>query len=103
MWPDLLLALEPDAWWPLWPLRPAYLYRIELPRASASGMILYSRLPLAHAQVQNLLQGGVLSIRTRLRLPDGRQVTFFGIHPTPPLSPTPTPTAWACAGRRCAR
>lgn len=88
--PDVLLALEPDAWWAqaLRPLQPAYPYRVELPRANAYGMILYSRLPLAHTQVQNLLQGGVPSIRTRLRLPDGRQVTFFGIHPTPPIPDT---------------
>lgn len=38
--------------------------------------------------MQNLLQGGVPSICTRLRLPDGRQVTFFGIHPTPPIPDT---------------
>ncbi len=85
--PDVLLTLEPDAWWAqaLRPLQPDYPYRVELPRDDAYGMILYSRLPLADTQVQNLLQRGVPSIRTRLRLPDGRQVTFFGIHPTPPI------------------
>ncbi len=85
--PDVLLALEPDAWWAqaLRPLQPRYPYRIELPRDDAYGMILYSRWPLAATQVQDLLQRGVPSIRTRLRLPDGRQVTFFGIHPTPPI------------------
>ena len=88
--PDVLLALEPNAWWAqaLRPLQPAYPYRIELPRDDAYGMILYSRLPLSETQVQNLLQRGVPSIRTRLRLPDGRQVTFFGIHPTPPIPDT---------------
>ena len=85
--PDVLLALEPDDWWAhaLRPLQPAYPYRVELPRADAYGMILYSRLPLAATQVQDLLQRGVPSIRTRLRLPGGRQVTFFGVHPTPPI------------------
>ncbi|OGX90385.1 endonuclease/exonuclease/phosphatase family protein [Hymenobacter coccineus] len=85
--PDVLLVLEPDAWWAraLGPLRPGYPYRVELPRDDAYGMILYSRLPLAQTQVQNLLQDGVPSIRTRLRLRDGQQVTFFGIHPTPPI------------------
>ncbi|RZK51286.1 MAG: endonuclease, partial [Hymenobacter sp.] len=85
--PDVLLALEPDAWWAraLQPLRPDYPYRVELPRQDAYGMILYSRLPLADTQVQDLLQPGVPSIRTHLRLPDGREITFFGIHPTPPI------------------
>lgn len=88
--PDVRLALEHDAWWAqaLRPLQPAYPYRVELPRADASGMILYSRLPLANTQAQNLLQHGVPSIRTRRRRPDGRQVTFFGIHPTPPIPDT---------------
>ncbi|GAA3968923.1 endonuclease/exonuclease/phosphatase family protein [Hymenobacter antarcticus] len=88
--PDVLLALEPDAWWAkaLRPLQPDYPYRIERPNSDAYGMILYSRLPLADTQVQYLLQDGVPSIRTRLRLPDGRQVTFFGIHPTPPVPDT---------------
>ena len=35
--------------------------------------------------MQDLLQRGVPSVRTRLRLPSGRQVDFFGIHPTPPI------------------
>jgi endonuclease/exonuclease/phosphatase (EEP) superfamily protein YafD len=88
--PDVLLALEPDDWWAraLRPLQLAYPYRIELPRADAYGMILYSRLPLTKTNVQNLLQDGVPSIRTRLALPDGRKVTFFGIHPTPPIPAT---------------
>ena len=88
--PDVLLALEPDDWWAraLRPLQPAYPYRVELPRADAYGMILYSRLPLTDTKVQNLLQHGVPSIRTRLALPDGRKVTFFGIHPTPPIPDT---------------
>jgi endonuclease/exonuclease/phosphatase (EEP) superfamily protein YafD len=85
--PDVLLALEPNAWWAqaLAPLRASYPYRVELPRDDAYGLLLYSRLPLAGTQVQDLLQRGVPSVRTRLRLPDGRQVTFFGIHPTPPI------------------
>lgn len=85
--PDVLLALEPDDWWAqaLKPLQASYPYHVELPRPDAYGLLLYSRLPLAATQVQNLLQRGVPSVRTRLRLPSGRQVDFFGIHPTPPI------------------
>lgn len=85
--PDVLLALEPDAWWAqaLRPLHAAYPYRIELPNEAAYGLILYSRLPLAATQVQDLMQRKVPSIRTRLRLPNGQEVDFFGIHPTPPI------------------
>lgn len=85
--PDVLLALEPDAWWAraLRPLQAAYPYRIELPRADAYGLVLYSRLPLLHPQTQDLEQPGVPSVITGMRLPDGRTFTFFGIHPTPPI------------------
>ncbi|HET9504818.1 MAG TPA: endonuclease/exonuclease/phosphatase family protein [Hymenobacter sp.] len=85
--PDVVLALEPDDWWAraLRPLHAAYPYRIELPRANAYGLILYSRLPLLHPQTQDLEQPGVPSVLTGMRLADGRTFTFFGIHPTPPI------------------
>ena len=85
--PDVLLALEPDAWWAqaLRPLQASYPYRVELPNEAAYGLILYSRLPLAATQVQDLMQRQVPSVRTRVQLPNGREVDFFGIHPTPPI------------------
>lgn len=85
--PDVLLALEPNDWWAraLSPLQSAYPYRIELPRADAYGLILYSRLPLLHPHTQDLEQPGVPSVITGMRLPDGRTFTFYGIHPTPPI------------------
>jgi len=85
--PDVLLALEPDDWWAraLRPLQSAYPYRIEMPRADAYGLILYSRLPLLHPYTQDLEQPGVPSVITGMRLADGRTFTFFGIHPTPPI------------------
>ncbi len=85
--PDVVLALEPDDWWAraLRPLHAAYPYRLEMPRADAYGLILYSRLPLLHPQTQNLEQPGVPSVITGMQLADGRTFTFFGIHPTPPI------------------
>ena len=88
--PDVLLAMETNAWWvrALQPLRPRYPYRVELPREDSYGMVLYSRFPLASTQVQDLRQHRVPSISTTLRLPDGRSVTFFAVHPTPPIPDT---------------
>ncbi len=85
--PDVLLAMETDAWWvrALQPLGANYPYRVELPRKDAYGMVLYSRFPLADTQVQDLRQNKVPSIRTTLRLPGGRAVLFYGVHPTPPI------------------
>jgi len=85
--PDVLLAVETDQWWvqALRPLQPQYPYRLELPRDNTYGLVLYSRLPLVDPQEQNLQQQNVPSIRTGLRLPNGRVVTFYGVHPTPPF------------------
>jgi endonuclease/exonuclease/phosphatase (EEP) superfamily protein YafD len=102
--PEVLLVLEPDAWWAraLRPLRASYPYHVELPRPDAYGMMLYSRLPLADTQVQDLLQRGVPSIRTRLRLPSGRLVNLFAIHPTPPI-PDNYPDGVGLRGRALAK
>ena len=88
--PDVLLAMETSAWWvrALQPLRAAYPYHLELPREDSYGMVLYSRLPLSHTQVQDLRQNSVPSICTTLRLPGGQAVTFFAVHPSPPIPDT---------------
>jgi endonuclease/exonuclease/phosphatase (EEP) superfamily protein YafD len=85
--PDVLLAMETDAWWveALRPLRAIYPYRVELLRANTYGLILYSRFPLENTQVHYLEHPAVPSIHTRLRLPDGRLVAFHGVHPPPPV------------------
>jgi endonuclease/exonuclease/phosphatase (EEP) superfamily protein YafD len=45
--PDLVLVLEPDAWWieQLRPLREQYSHYIEHPQDNYYGIALYSRLP----------------------------------------------------------
>ena len=85
--PDVLLAMETDAAWvqALQPLHPRYPYRLELPRDDTYGLVLYSRLPLDSVRSQNLQQQGVPSVRTHIRLPDGRRLVFHGVHPTPPI------------------
>ena len=85
--PDVLLAMETDAWWvrELRPLQAQYPYRIELPRANTYGMVLYSRLPLLRPQVKYLEHPEVPSIHTGLRLPGGQIVAFHGVHPPPPV------------------
>ncbi|OWP63273.1 endonuclease [Hymenobacter amundsenii] len=85
--PDVVLLLETNQWWAdaLRPLRQQYPYYIELPRENTYGMVLYSRLPLLNPEHRNLQQPHVPAIITGLRLPSGRAVRFFGVHPTPPV------------------
>lgn len=85
--PDLVLLTETDAAWArsLEPLHPAYPHRVEVPLPNTYGMLLFSRFPLTGTDVRTLLEPDVPSIRTNLRLPSGRQILFYGVHPRPPV------------------
>lgn len=87
--PDLLVTLETDAWWQerLAPLEDEYPHRIACPQDNLYGMHLYSRLPLQDARIQFLVEDGVPSIHTLVRLRSGRAVRLHCLHPAPP-SPT---------------
>ncbi|RFP63960.1 hypothetical protein D0N36_16540 [Hymenobacter lapidiphilus] len=92
--PDLVLALETDQRWvtALRPLRRTYPYFIELPRPNTYGMVLYSRLPLIGPRVYDFQEPGVPTIITDVRLPNGRLVRLYAVHPSPPV-PSHHPTS----------
>lgn len=85
--PDLVLLVEPDRWWldQLKPLHDDYPFRVLRPLDNTYGMLLFSRLELIEPEVRFLVQEDVPSIRTRVRLPNGEQVWFYGVHPRPPV------------------
>jgi len=88
--PDLLLLLEPDAWWAekLRVLEEAgYVHSVKEPLDNRYGMLLYSRLPLLDPEVRYLLRPEVPSMHLRVQLRCGRWVWLHGVHPEPP-SPT---------------
>lgn len=84
--PDLVLINEPDAWWQqqLLPLKEAYKYSIKQPQGNTYGMILYSRLPLKHREINFLVQDEIPSIYAQVLLPSGDSFDFYGLHPRPP-------------------
>jgi endonuclease/exonuclease/phosphatase (EEP) superfamily protein YafD len=84
--PDLLLALETDAWWVqrLSEMLPGHEFRVLHPLDNTYGMALFSRLELLHPEVRFLLKEGIPSIRTRVRLPSGEDILLIGVHPEPP-------------------
>ena len=84
--PDLVLALETDAWWMehLRPLQESYPHAVRHPRENAYGMCLYSRYPLVAPTVRFLVEDDVPSIHTRVELPSGTHVWIHGMHPRPP-------------------
>lgn len=86
MAPDLVLAVEADAWWQaeLACLRESHPYAVEHPRDNTYGMLLFSRLELVGPQVKFLVQDDVPSIHAGLRLAGGALVQLRCLHPRPP-------------------
>ncbi|WP_298957160.1 endonuclease/exonuclease/phosphatase family protein [uncultured Methylobacterium sp.] len=84
--PDLLLALETDAWWD-GVLRsrlgsmPHTLQRIT---GSYYGIHLFSRLPLVNGEIRQLAGQDTPAVVTGITLRSGEVVTFVGLHPKPP-------------------
>ncbi len=87
--PDLLLTLEPDAWWAarLRVLQATHPHTVEEPLDNRYGMLLHSRLRLVDPEVKHLIADDVPSFHTQVRLPNGQAVWLHGLHPEPP-SPT---------------
>lgn len=85
--PDIVLLLEPDAWWEaqMRALKDdGYVHTLEEPRDNKYGMLLYSRLPLLNPDIRYLLKDGVPSMHAQIRLPSGRELRFSAVHPEPP-------------------
>lgn len=85
--PDLVLLMETGAWWQgevasLAQDRP---YTVLQPQEDTWGMLLYSRFPLIEPRVRFLVEEDIPSITAAVRLPSGRQLQFYGVHPRPPL------------------
>lgn len=84
--PDLVLLVETDAWWAdrMAPLAARLPNTVLHPLENTYGMLLFSRLPLADARVDFLVQDDIPSIHTRVRLRDGTWVEMHFVHPRPP-------------------
>lgn len=84
--PDIILTTEIDQWWAdrLNALDAAYPYRVQCPQENTYGMILHSRFPLVEPSVQFLIEPGVPSIHSGIRLSGGHSVHLIGLHPRPP-------------------
>lgn len=86
--PDVLVALEADAWWQerldALEARDGYAYSMKQPLENFYGMLVYSRLPLENARTQFLVEEGVPSMHALVRLRSGRAARIHFLHPAPP-------------------
>ena len=87
--PDVLVALESDAWWQskLDAIETDFPYTMKCPLDNLYGMHVYSKLPLSEKQIKYLVQDDVPSMHALLKLPFGEQIRIHFLHPAPP-SPT---------------
>ncbi|MDQ3248186.1 MAG: endonuclease/exonuclease/phosphatase family protein [Chloroflexota bacterium] len=86
--PDLILVIEPDAWWQqqLQSLHATHPFSVEHPRNNHFGMSLYSQIPLQDSAINYFdSRSNAPSLYTVLVFPAGQQVILHGIHPRTPL------------------
>ncbi|MEQ8859790.1 MAG: endonuclease/exonuclease/phosphatase family protein [Pseudomonadales bacterium] len=90
--PDILVALESDAWWQsqLDVLEADMPYSLKCPLDNLYGMHVYSRLPLEQPAIEYLVEDDVPSMHALVRLRNGAGVEMHFLHPAPP-SPTENP------------
>ncbi len=90
--PDVLLITEPDQAWAnsISRLDDDFPYSIDFPLENTYGMILLSKLQLSESEVNFLVKDDVPSIFTKITLPSGVKIDFYGVHPEPPKPGTDT-------------
>lgn len=90
--PDVLLITEPDKVWAasVSKLDGDFPYSIKYPLDNTYGMMLLSKLPLTESAVNFLVKEDIPSIFTKIILPSGAVIDFYGVHPEPPKPGTDT-------------
>jgi endonuclease/exonuclease/phosphatase (EEP) superfamily protein YafD len=90
--PDVLLITEPDQAWAVAinKLEVDFPYSIKHPLENTYGIILLSKLPLTESAVNFLVKDSIPSIFTKITLPSGNKIDFYGVHPEPPMPGTDT-------------
>lgn len=90
--PDILLVTEPDQAWAtaISTLDEDFPYSIKYPLGNTYGLMLLSKLPLSESAVNFLVKDDIPSIFTKITLPSGVKIDFYGVHPEPPQPGTDT-------------
>jgi endonuclease/exonuclease/phosphatase (EEP) superfamily protein YafD len=90
--PDILLINEPNQAWAdsISKLDADFPFSVKYPLENTYGMILLSKLPLTESAVNFLVKDDIPSIFTKITLPSGIKIDFYGVHPEPPQPGTDT-------------
>jgi endonuclease/exonuclease/phosphatase (EEP) superfamily protein YafD len=85
--PDLIFLVETDQAWikALKPLHSTYEHQILLPLENTYGLALFSKFPIVRQEVHYLVDKEIPSLEIDIRLRNGKIITIYAIHPTPPI------------------
>jgi endonuclease/exonuclease/phosphatase (EEP) superfamily protein YafD len=85
--PDIVLLVETNNWWKtqLAALEEDYAHHVHKPLENTYGMMLYSKFELLEPTIKYLIQDGVPSIHTRVKMPSGDVFFLYCLHPQPPV------------------
>ena len=85
--PDIVILVETDDWWrsQLRALDEEYPYRVLKPLENTYGMLLFSKFELVDPRIEFLIEEGIPSIHTKVRLPSGDLFSLHCLHPQPPV------------------
>ncbi|MEL6614326.1 MAG: endonuclease/exonuclease/phosphatase family protein [Bacteroidota bacterium] len=84
--PDVLAAVETDAWWTetAEALADRLPHAIEVPQDDTYGMLVRSRFPILRHEVRHFVESTVPSIDVAVELASGEAVRLLILHPRPP-------------------
>jgi len=85
--PDLIFLVETDYWWSdqVAILKEDYPFSMAHPVDNTYGMLLFSKYDLTESKVEYLMEDDIPSFHTKITLPSGQKVQFYGLHPKPPV------------------
>lgn len=85
--PDIVFLTETDGFWAeeLAETIARYPHKVVRPQENHYGLILLTRLPVVESELLSFADPDEPLVRIVLRLADGGPLTFWGLHPEPPI------------------
>lgn len=90
--PDILLINEPDQAWTtsIETLEGDFPFTMKYPLGNTFGMLLLSKFALSESSINFIVKDDIPSFYTKITLPSGILIDFYGVHPMPPMPGTPS-------------
>lgn len=85
--PDLIFFVETDKAWEngLSEIEKAYPTQIKIPMDNTYGLLLYTRMEIVRQEINYLIDEEIPSLELDVKLRNGKIITIYAIHPTPPV------------------